>query len=253
MNQFYPVFRAEDAGLGHLVVVFYTEQMSFYRNAHAQFNFSVKLKNKWGRVKFLAENRYTFAPELGNRPEKIPNMNRFRFFILLSLPWLLFACGGHPPGEEPESTTGQTSPEPEEETVDWPMEDGYIALNWPDLAIPDYRVEFNEEIQQEVNIPIFRDEVKKLDGRLVVIKGFFFPFEDNPDEPYYVLSQFPFSQCFFCGAAGPESVMDLLMKSKPGKMKMDDYVTFKGRLRLNDNDVMYLNYILEEAEWMGRQ
>jgi hypothetical protein len=29
---------------------------------------------------------------------------------------------------------------------------------------------------------------------------------------------------------------------------MDDRVTFKGRLRVNDSDVMYLNYILDDAE-----
>lgn len=175
-------------------------------------------------------------------------MNRFCLLFLLSLIWLLFACGGHSPGEEPGSSTDSAAPGPEEESIDWPVDDGHFVLNWPDLAIPDYRVEYNEEIGQEVNIPIFRNEVKKLSGKPVLIKGFFFPFEDNPDEPYYVLSQFPFSQCFFCGAAGPESVMDLLMKTKPGKIKMDDYVTFKGRFRLNDEDVMYLNYILDDAE-----
>jgi len=172
-------------------------------------------------------------------------MNRCCLLFLLSF---LYACSGNSPGEEPDPAVETTAPEPEEETIDWPVQDGYFVLNWPDLAIPDYRVEYNEEIGQEVNIPIFRNEVKKLEGKPVLIKGFFFPFEDNPDDPYYVLSQYPFAQCFFCGAAGPESVMDLLMKTKPGKVKMDDYVTFKGRLRLNDEDVMYLNYILDDAE-----
>ena len=60
---------------------------------------------------------------------------------------------------------------------DWPMQDGRYVLNWPDLAIPDYRTEFNEEIQQEVSIPLFRDEVKRLHGQLVLIEGFFIPFE----------------------------------------------------------------------------
>ncbi len=163
---------------------------------------------------------------------------------------LITACAPGPAGDQGQSVSDpeDASPKMKEDSTAWPMEDGYIVLQWPDLAIPDYRVEYREEINQEVNIPLFREDVKQLNGKRVKITGFFFPFEDNPEDPYYVLSQYPFSQCFFCGAAGPESVMDLLMKDKPGKIKMDDYVTFKGRLKLNDNDVMFLNYILEDAE-----
>ncbi|HRF38211.1 MAG TPA: hypothetical protein PK198_05470, partial [Saprospiraceae bacterium] len=52
----------------------------------------------------------------------------------------------------------ETPPAPEQEAdtppPDWPMKDGRYVLNWPDLAIPDYRTEFNEEIGQEVSIPL---------------------------------------------------------------------------------------------------
>ncbi len=174
-------------------------------------------------------------------------MHRFITYMAF-LGAIATGCAPDPNAHVDAGSTSEGPPMLKEDTTAWPTEGGYVVLQWPDLAIPDYRTEYREEIGQEVNIPLFREDVRQLDGKRVKITGFFFPFEDNLEDPYYVLSQYPFSQCFFCGAAGPESVMDLLVKRRPGKIKMDDFVTFKGRLRLNDEDVMYLNYILEEAE-----
>ena len=168
--------------------------------------------------------------------------------------WTLLALASSCTTEEPPKSKHEAkveAPQAKPElSPEWKIESGIVMLAWPDLAIPDYRPEFSEAIGEEVQIPIFREEVKQLNGRMVEISGFFFPFEDDPENPYYVLSQNPWSQCFFCGAAGPESVMDLLLKEKPGRLKMDDKVTFRGRLKLNDSDVMFLNYILEDAEWV---
>jgi hypothetical protein len=40
------------------------------------------------------------------------------------------------------------------------------------------------------------------------------------------------------------------LKFKPGhrEYKMDEWITFKGVLRLNDSDINSLNYIIEDAE-----
>ncbi|MBX2926703.1 MAG: hypothetical protein KF852_02605 [Saprospiraceae bacterium] len=176
-------------------------------------------------------------------------INFCKTIALFALATLFYSCGGNADAvQDEQKKDNNPAPEVEPDTTVWPLQEGYYVLNWPDLAIPDYREEYNEEIQQEVSIPLFRDAVKKLDGQLVRIMGFFIPLDENPEEVFYVLSQFPNSQCFFCGAAGPDSVMDLLPASKLTNIKMDDHVTFQGRLRLNDEDVMFLNYILEEAE-----
>ncbi len=174
----------------------------------------------------------------------------FRNIILLSVLSIQLACTPEDASNKSEKSMVEV-PAPAIAVSDqWKTKAGFVILEWPDLAIPEYRPEFNQEIGEEVQIPFFRDEVRQLDGRLVEISGFFFPFEDDPQNPYYVLSQYPYSQCFFCGGAGPESVMDLLLKDKPRKLKMDDRVTFRGRLKLNDKDVMFLNYILQDAEWV---
>ena len=53
---------------------------------------------------------------------------------------------------------------------------------------------------------------------------------------------------FFCGQAGPESVMEIQMVKQYDGLRMDQVLTFKGKLRLNTDDIYQLNYILEDAE-----
>lgn len=184
-------------------------------------------------------------------------MNRVTAAIFSILSFGLAHCGSDQPEKAeplPPLETATQTIEPEivletaVDTTQFEQKDGYIILSWTDLAIPDYRLEYSDEAESEVMIPVFSPLVQYLNGRRIMIKGYVFPFEESGEETYYVLSQYPFSQCFFCGAAGPESVMDLLPKNKFPRLKMDDNLAFRGRLRLNDSDFLYLNYMLEEAE-----
>ena len=68
------------------------------------------------------------------------------------------------------------------------------------------------------------------------------------DEDFYVLSRYPFANCFFCGGAGPESVIDLRFPGKSERAyQTDERLTFRGKLRLNADDVYQMNYILDGA------
>ena len=68
------------------------------------------------------------------------------------------------------------------------------------------------------------------------------------DANYYVLSANPFASCFFCGQAGPESVVSIKFKGVNRRFNTDDRVTIKGKFRLNATDINELNYILDQAE-----
>ena len=52
--------------------------------------------------------------------------------------------------------------------------------------------------------------------------------------------------CFFCGGAGPETVMEVYAKT-PVKFT-SEAVTLRGKLELNADDVNRLIYSLTEAE-----
>jgi hypothetical protein len=93
--------------------------------------------------------------------------------------------------------------------------------------------------------PTFGAGVKALEGREVFITGYVIPVD--LDENFYVISRYPYANCFFCGGGGPESVVDLRFASKNRVYKTDERLTFKGKLKLNADDIYQLNYILDTA------
>jgi hypothetical protein len=126
---------------------------------------------------------------------------------------------------------------------------GYLDINWKHLSKVKFNEIYTEEVQAFVPYPLFHPSIKRLDGEKIEIKGYIIPIEETGDETMIVLSANPFSSCFFCGMAGPETIMDIKLKSKLGRvLKQDEIITFRGKLKLNDSDLYYLNYILEDAE-----
>lgn len=119
-------------------------------------------------------------------------------------------------------------------------------ITWEVLKDVKFTEEWSEEFQAFYMVPQFGNKVKSLDGKIVEIRGYIIPVDVVQD--YYVLSANPYSSCFFCGQAGPESVMEIQLKKQYDGLRMDKIVTFKGKLRLNADDIYQLNYVLEDAE-----
>jgi len=119
-------------------------------------------------------------------------------------------------------------------------------ITWRTLADVRFTDKWSDEVEAHFYYPHFGPSVTALEGKEVFIKGFMLPID--PDEDIYILSQNPFASCFFCGSAGPESIIELKLKKNHPKFKMDQLVTIKGRLKLNQDDIYQCNYILEEAE-----
>jgi hypothetical protein len=84
----------------------------------------------------------------------------------------------------------------------------------------------------------------------VKITGFMIPLDGMGFS--WVLSRNPNSSCFFCGGAGPETVIELRLKpAAMKKYKLDERRTFKGKLKLNRENMDHLTYMLMEAEPVG--
>lgn len=96
-----------------------------------------------------------------------------------------------------------------------------------------------------VYYPVFGQKQRELDSKQVTVSGYIIPIDVELNQ--YVLSAFPFSACFFCGAAGPESVMAVYFQRDNKTYKTDERVTLTGTLKLNESDVDELVYILEDA------
>lgn len=120
---------------------------------------------------------------------------------------------------------------------------------WTTLQKVSWKHFYDENLGFDVSLPIFSDEVKALDGKKVLIKGFILPVDT--DGNYMVLSALPMSQCFFCGGAGPETVMEIALAKNRNLLNKE--VTLKGILRLNKDDFLRLIYRLEDAEIVSVQ
>ena len=121
------------------------------------------------------------------------------------------------------------------------------AINWSYLADVKFEVKFSEEMGYNLHHATFGKSLKTYEGKEVVITGYMIPLDALGIS--YVLSKNPNSSCFFCGGAGPETVLELEMKpSAIKRYEVDEVMTFKGILKLNKVDKTRMNYVLLEAE-----
>ncbi|MES2795040.1 MAG: DUF3299 domain-containing protein [Bacteroidota bacterium] len=118
-------------------------------------------------------------------------------------------------------------------------------ISWEVLKDVTFKKKWYEKESIFMLYPTFGPNIKKVENKTILIKGYMVPVD--PESNQYVLSAYPYSMCFFCGGAGPESVMGLKLK-KNRKFKTDEIHVFKGTLELNANDIYELNYILADAE-----
>ncbi len=120
-----------------------------------------------------------------------------------------------------------------------------LLLNWNLLTDIRYVLTYNKKLKMEVYAPVFPDTLKNLNGRLVSIRGYVIPFEE--EQTSVALSAFPFAACFFCGKASPASVMTVTFDQPGKRYKIDARRTFTGKLRLNYDDPEQFYYVLEAA------
>lgn len=117
---------------------------------------------------------------------------------------------------------------------------------WKTLSRITYKKEYDELMGFKIDKPVFSDPIKALDGKEVTVRGFIIPTEGYKSHTEFIFSAFPYSMCFFCGGAGPETVMEVVA-AKPVKYTTEA-ITLQGTLRLNADDINRLMYALEDAE-----
>lgn len=114
-----------------------------------------------------------------------------------------------------------------------------IPVTWKALADVSFRERFNLGKKDFDKIPAFGPGVRELEGKRIQIKGYMIPVS-IPDD-LYVISEKPMTSCFFCGNAGPETLIELSFV-KPRRFKTDEIRTLSGILELNGTDVDRLCY-----------
>ncbi|MEO9869311.1 hypothetical protein [Ekhidna sp.] len=116
--------------------------------------------------------------------------------------------------------------------------------NWETLA--DVKYEKSQDEYGEIYVPKFGDDVQKMNGKMVSLKGFIIPFEGMFEPKHIIISSLPIAACFFCGGSGPETVAEAYLKEEVKYTAKP--VTVIGKLVLNDTDIDQLMYVLKDAE-----
>lgn len=116
---------------------------------------------------------------------------------------------------------------------------------WKTLGKISYKREMDELLGFKVEVPVFHPSVKELEGKEITVKGYVIPVEGYEDHSDFIFSAFPYNMCFFCGGAGPETVMEV-KSLEPIKFTAKQIV-IRGKLVLNEKDINRLMYQLVDV------
>ncbi len=117
------------------------------------------------------------------------------------------------------------------------------TLSWKLLGQIKYIKKASPDYPEGVMYPVVNSTLKTKQGKPIVMSGFIIPIDNKS----YALSKNVFASCFFCGQAGPETIMGIKFKNAGTKLKTDQYVTLSGTFRYNDANVDDWIYHIENA------
>ncbi len=146
------------------------------------------------------------------------------FFLGLALP--VWAQHTAPPGIDPNASF---QPLPERKDV----------VSWKTFA----QVELVK--QKDRYVPQFSSSIAALDKKEIKVQGFMMPLEMGEKQSHFVLAAMP-TTCAFCMPGGPESMVEVKMKT-PVKYTFDALVV-TGKLTVLKEDPSGIFYRITDAE-----
>lgn len=153
-------------------------------------------------------------------------ISRISTLFLLGLALPAWAQHTAPPGVDPNASF---KPLPERKDV----------VSWKTLA----QVELVK--QKDRYVPQFSKNVAALDKKDVKLQGFMMPLEMGEKQSHFVLAAMP-TTCAFCMPGGPESMVEVKMKT-PVKYSFDALIV-TGKLTVLKDDPSGIFYRITDAE-----
>lgn len=119
---------------------------------------------------------------------------------------------------------------------------------WSVLAMVDKESKFDDMLGMVIQTATPKPVVEALNGTDITIKGHIIALAAKTELSHFMFSKFPQNMCFFCGAAGPESAMQVFMKDGDKIDYTSDKVILKGTLNIQKGDPSGLIYTLTDAQ-----
>ena len=115
---------------------------------------------------------------------------------------------------------------------------------WSTLALMKFeRHKGNGSGQGSQIIPL----IEALDGTEVTVKGYVIPLSGKKAQSHFMFSAYPYSSCYFCGGAGPETIMEAFAKGNEKIEFSDTAITLKGIFKFTSRDPNDIMFTLENA------
>lgn len=125
-----------------------------------------------------------------------------------------------------------------------PLPTGEDYYYWKVLSKVKFLSNFDKSTGEVIYQPVFGKEIESLEGKRIFLKGYIIPADLSGGK--MTLSAFPYTSCYFCGGAGPESVIEIDTK-EPIIYRMEKPIVIEGTLELNRDNPLRLMYILRKA------
>ena len=93
----------------------------------------------------------------------------------------------------------------------------------------------------------FAKMIEDLNGEEIEVKGYIVPLEGQIAQSHFMYSAYPYNMCFFCGKAGPESVMEVFMEEGDKVKFTEKAIRLKGIFRWQPNVLNDIMFTLEHA------
>lgn len=118
---------------------------------------------------------------------------------------------------------------------------------WTSLALVQTESAFDDLMGMVVKKVTPMKPAQDLNGSEIEVAGFIIALGTKTAQSHFMFSRYPQNMCFFCGAAGPESAMQVFMKDGKKIDLSQEKVKVKGRLQIQTNDASGLIYFLHDA------
>lgn len=93
----------------------------------------------------------------------------------------------------------------------------------------------------------FSAPIERLEGQEVTVEGYIVPLSGKKEQSHFMFSAYPFNMCYFCGNAGPETIMETFMKGDKKVAFSETKIKLKGTFRIQSRDMNDIMYRLENA------
>ncbi len=119
---------------------------------------------------------------------------------------------------------------------------------WRTLGLMKFERQYSEHDGIGQGAGRFVPIIEALEGKEITLKGYVVPLSGKKAQSHFMFSAYPFSDCFFCGKAGPESVVEAFTKDQKKIKFSEKPITIKGIFKFTSRDPNDIMFTLEEVE-----